>query len=295
MELFAGLSGFALGAFLNLLADDLPVSRAVHAPRCEHCTAPRPPSAWLAWSAWIFGAWRCDYCGRARRARALLVEALMAVAAVGLLGANPSLRGYLSDLCVAFLFLLMLVIDLEHRLILHMVSVPAAFLVAAFGIMDPQQGLQKTLVGGAVGFGAALVLYLVGVLFSRIVAARRGEPLDEIALGFGDVTLSTVIGLSVGFPGVLVALFLGVIAAGEFSLVYLLSMFLGRRYVAFTAIPYGPFLIFGASLVYFGGGDLIRVLFPWGPVIFLAFLAVVFALWALIGSTSPPPDSPVEG
>lgn len=286
MELLAALFGLTLGGLLNLLAESLPVSRTVHAPRCEHCTAPRSPSAWLALTAWIFGAWRCSYCGQPRRVRALMVELAMAAAAVGLLIDGASLGVFLADLCVAFLFLLMLVIDLEHRLVLHMVSLPAALLMAAIGLLDPQQGLRKTLIGGLVGFGAALVLYLVGILFSRIVAARRGEQLDEIALGFGDVTLSTVIGLSVGFPGVLVALFLGVLAAGEFSLVYLLSMFLGRRYVAFTAIPYGPFLILGATLVYFGGGDWVQALFPWGPVLFLGFLIAGFALWTLLGSKS---------
>jgi prepilin signal peptidase PulO-like enzyme (type II secretory pathway) len=295
MELLTALLGLTLGGFLNLLTDSLPVSRAVHAPRCEHCTAPWPPRAWLAWSALISGEWHCRYCGQPRRVRGLLVEAFMVFAAVGLFLSTSSIRDYLSDLTVAFIFLLMLIIDLEHRLVLHMVSLPAACAVAAIGFLDPQQGLQRTLIGGAAGFGAVLVMYLIGGLFSKIVAVRRGGQPDEIALGFGDVTLSTVIGLSVGYPGVLVALFLGVLAAGEFSLIYLLSMVLGRKYVAFTAIPYGPFLVLGASLVYFGGGDLVRVLFPWGPVIFLVFLVVVFLLWSRFNPKVGESDSSLEG
>jgi prepilin signal peptidase PulO-like enzyme (type II secretory pathway) len=35
-----------------------------------------------------------------------------------------------------------------------------------------------------------------------------------------------------------------------------------RRYVAFTPIPYGPFLVLGALLVYFGAGAHLLSLAP---------------------------------
>jgi prepilin signal peptidase PulO-like enzyme (type II secretory pathway) len=89
-----------------------------------------------------------------------------------------------------------------------------------------------------------------------LVSRMRVEPLDEVAFGFGDVTLSGVLGLIVGYPGIILALFAGVMAGGAFSLVYMLGMKLRGRYDAFAAIPYGPFLIIGASLVYYGGRDL---------------------------------------
>jgi prepilin signal peptidase PulO-like enzyme (type II secretory pathway) len=60
-----------------------------------------------------------------------------------------------------------------------------------------------------------------------------------------------VVGLAVGWPGVLVALLLGIFAAGGFSLGYLVWMAARRRYSAFTPLPYGPFLILGALAVYF--------------------------------------------
>jgi prepilin signal peptidase PulO-like enzyme (type II secretory pathway) len=49
---------------------------------------------------------------------------------------------------------------------------------------------------------------------------------------------------------------LGIMAAGVFSIGYVLVMLLRGRYSAFSPIPYGPFLIVGALLVYFGGRDL---------------------------------------
>jgi leader peptidase (prepilin peptidase)/N-methyltransferase len=289
MKVFAASLGLILGGVLNWLADSLPTVRTLQIPRCEHCTAPRTAWAWLAWSGLLSGNWRCDYCQQPRRLRALVLEAFTTIAAAALFARNHDPGYFFADLVVGFLFLLILVIDLEHRLVLHMVSIPAAILVTLLGILISRQEPQTILIGGGVGFVAGMVLYLFGLLFARIISARRGQNLEQVALGFGDVTLSTVIGLSVGYPGVLVALFLGVLAAGEFSLVYLFNMFIGRKYEAFTAIPYGPFLILGAGIVYYGRGELVRELFPWGPLIFLGVLIVGFAV---AGAFRPEQESP---
>ena len=123
-------------------------------------------------------------------------------------------------------------------------------------MLDPARGAIKTLLGGLAGLAIVMILYWMGGLFSRLVARLRGQELDEVAFGFGDVTLAGVIGLTVGWPGVVLALVLGILAAGIFSMGYVIVMTLRRRYSAFSPIPYGPFLILGALLVYFGGRGL---------------------------------------
>lgn len=174
--------------------------------------------------------------------------------ALYLSGLGPS--GFGPALLICTILLLITVIDIEHRLILHWVSLPAILIVALLGIVDPARGAMKILLGGAAGFGIVLGLFLLGELFSRWVARRRGEPLSETAFGFGDVTLSTLIGVAVGWPGVLLALMIGILAAGIFSLGYVLWMLLRGRYQPYLPIPYGPFLILGALLVYLGGRKL---------------------------------------
>jgi hypothetical protein len=74
-----------------------------------------------------------------------------------------------------------------------------------------------------------------------------------------------------------VALFLGILAAGEFSLVYILYLVVMGRYRAFTPIPYGPFLVLGAGIVFYGGQAAIERIFPFGPLYLLAGLLVLFA------------------
>lgn len=167
---------------------------------------------------------------------------------------------YLPGLLVGLVFLLVAVIDIEHRLILRVVVIPAALVLGGISALQPMRGPTKTVLGGLAGFGIVWAMYLLGVAFSRWVGRRRGAPLDEVAFGFGDVMLGGLIGLVVGWPGVIVAIVTGVLLAGVFSIGYLLVMLIRRRYHAFMAIPYGPFLLLGASLVYFGGRTALEAL-----------------------------------
>ena len=70
-----------------------------------------------------------------------------------------------------------------------------------------------------------------------------------MALGFGDVNLAGVLGLLLGWPGIVLGLLLAILIGGVVSLVYLVVMAVLRRYHTFMAIPYGPFLIISAILL----------------------------------------------
>jgi len=148
---------------------------------------------------------------------------------------------------IFFFFTLVIVIDIEHRLILHSVSLSGVVVLGGIGIL--RHGWQSSILGGLAGFASLLALYWLGGLFSNWIAKRRGQPLDEIVLGFGDVNLAGVIGLLLGWPAINGALILGIFLGGLYSLVYILVALARGRYQAFAAIPYGPFLSLGAILL----------------------------------------------
>ena len=258
MSLLAVILGWAVAVVVNALADTLPFSRRVQPPACEGCGAPRSASVWSGLLALALGRTACPYCARRRRTRAPFAEAVLAGVAGWLWWRDPRLAAFLPAFVVASFYLLIVIIDLEHRLILHPVSLSAALVIGLLGALDTSRGLAKTLWGGVAGFAIFLILYWFGELFARVLTRLRRLPLREVTFGFGDVMFAGVIGLTVGWPGVVLALFLGILGAGAFSLVYLLVMLARRRYAAFTPIPYGPFLALGASLVYFGGGALFQ-------------------------------------
>lgn len=256
MPILVAFLGWIGGALANLLAESLPKRAGLHRPACHACGAPRSLWGWSALLGILVGARRCRHCGRQRPFGDVVVEIVAILGALAVYGGGLGPSGVWVGLLVGWIFLLVVLIDVRHRLILHIVSLPAAVVIGAIGILDPARGWEKTLVGGVVGFVGVLILFLFGGLFARWVAHRRGQPLDEVAFGFGDVTLAGVIGLLVGWPGVVLALFIGVLGAGAFSLLYMLIMLARRRYTPYLPIPYGPFLILGASLVYYGGRGL---------------------------------------
>ena len=282
MDGLIALLGLGVGGLINMLADCLPLNRRLVLPHCPACTAPRPFAAWFGIGALIARAWRCPYCGTPRSWRVPLIEVVTVVGAIWLYRRDPTpISFWLNGLVLGF-FILIVVIDVEHRLILHIVTGPAALIFGLIGVLKHDQELGMVLLGGLTGFGLVLVLYLFGWVFAHVLARLRGKVLEEVAFGFGDVTLAGVLGLIVGFYGVLMTLFIGILAAGIFSLVYLVFMLLRHRYQAFLPVPYGPFLVLGASMVYFGGRTLIEKIFPYGPLWLLGVLIVYFVGQAAI-------------
>jgi leader peptidase (prepilin peptidase)/N-methyltransferase len=161
---------------------------------------------------------------------------------------NPGVQldFWLQILLLAY-FALVVVIDLEHRLILHVVSLAGAVLGLYAGFLS--HGLVSTLVGGLAGLIIMYILYQGGRLFVRILAKWRDYSDVDEALGFGDVILSGVIGLMLGWPGIVLGLVLAVLLAGVVSLIFLVILIVTHRYRANLTIAYGPYLIISALIL----------------------------------------------
>lgn len=160
----------------------------------------------------------------------------------------PSERlGFAVGLVWLVYFGTIIVIDVEHHLILHALSWLGAVLGLITGVW--LHGWLSTLIGGALGFGIMFIFYWLGILYVRYIARRRGQSIEEgDAFGFGDVNLSGVIGLLLGWPGILAGLVIAILLSGAFMLAYLIIMLITRRFRPHMALPYGPFL--AASAIY---------------------------------------------
>jgi leader peptidase (prepilin peptidase) / N-methyltransferase len=227
--------GLAIGISINYLADVLPVKRRFVPPFCQSCGAQQIAFNYFVWPR------RCESCGRRRPLRTWVVELVFSVVAVWLWNSPPESFGFSVGLIVLAFLGLVAIIDLEHRLILHPVSLVGAMLGLVIGIW--LNGIKNTLLGGFFGFAIMLALYYFGAFLMKWLARRRGQVLEEEALGFGDVILSGVIGLLLGWPGIVVGLILTILIAGIVSFIYLLFKVITRNYRFDMAVPYGPFLI----------------------------------------------------
>jgi leader peptidase (prepilin peptidase)/N-methyltransferase len=261
MILIYALFGLLVGGLINLLADQLPRWRRVRRlPFCPQpkCQAPRPPWAWLATVAYLRLKPHCAECNTRISWRHPAVE-LGTAALFAFLwyryGASAEFRYLALFTLYSTIFFIVLVIDLEHKLILNVVIYPAWALALLGSFFHPVASFTKlALLGGALGFGLLFLVYYLGELFVRVVSKARGKDINTPAFGFGDVRLGGFIGLVLGFPYVLHALFYAILLGGLVGMIYwLIRAVILRDYSPFTAIPYGPFLVAGAMGVMFFG------------------------------------------
>jgi leader peptidase (prepilin peptidase)/N-methyltransferase len=224
-----GVLGWLVGGFLAALAVALPSGgvRVVLSGRCPACG--RPLQLLSIVLARGRDAERCPNCRETTREAWPITEATAALA-FGSLAARfpfePALGVYT---VLAAILVLVLFIDVRHRLILDVVTLPC--IVVAIPLAFMTVGIVKGLLGGLVAGGFFLAFYLL----ARVIYRRGG------ALGLGDVKLALLIGLVVGMPSALTAVVYSAIAGGILAIGYLA---VGRS--RYTYMPYGPSLVLGA-------------------------------------------------
>ena len=240
------LLGWICGILINYISDVLPFKRRLVKPFCTNCEESQPLLNYLFWPR------KCPHCGHLRTRRSWVVELSTIIIAVWLWSQPSLVLGFWVSLLVVIYFGVVVVIDLEHHLIMHPVSLVGSIFGLIIGIQ--LHGIINTILGGLAGFGAMLVLYIIGALFARFIVRRSQEGFSDEALGFGDVILGGILGLLLGWPAIIAGLFFAILLAGGVSIIYLILTLLTRKYRAFTFIPYGPFMIAGAAgLIFFGG------------------------------------------
>ncbi len=250
--ILAIIPGWLLGVLVNYLADVLPLRRKLTRPFCIHCDTTQSWFNYLIWPR------RCPTCHLSRNFRVWLVEIFFIVASVYISYSPPGKIGYWWGMLVLALFGLVVLTDLEYRIIMQPVSIAGAGLGLIVGFL--RVGIVKTVEGGVVGFGIMWLIYQLGVLLIKLINRLRKQPVNDVALGYGDVYLSGVLGLMLGWPLILYGLVVAVLIGGVVSLIYLLVMLVTRKYQAFAALPYGPFLVLGAVFfIYFSNYILVLI------------------------------------
>jgi leader peptidase (prepilin peptidase) / N-methyltransferase len=248
--LLYALVGFLAGIVVNRAADNLPPPARrslLEAPRCRYCGMPREWWEQSGLLSFLSLHGHCHHCHAPLPLRAPVVELLTAVLFGYLWSRFGPGQFVLTYSFFTAILLLITIIDLEHRLILNVVVLPATLLALFVRPLDlllraPMPTLLDWLYGLVLGYAVVFGIYLLGNFLARLVGRARGSPLDEVAFGLGDVKLAGLVGGLVGFPTILFTLFYTILLGGLVGLgVILFQLLVRRRYAAFMAIPYGPF------------------------------------------------------
>lgn len=100
------------------------------------------------------------------------------------------------------------------------------------------QIIRGNIIAGLAGllFGGGLIL---------LIRVLGGKVYKKEVMGMGDVYLTAMIGAFVGFPFILVAIFLGSLTGAVLGIIYIISTKQSRE----SPIPFGPFLSLGGIMV----------------------------------------------
>jgi len=236
------LLGIAIGSFLNVCIDRLPAGKSLVSPpsHCDTCQRRLSPKDLIPVVSYLWLRGHCRYCQAHIPLRPLMVElgsGLLFFLIFWRYGLSAEFAITAFYCCI---FVVILFIDWEHKLILNKITYPAAaaaLVILAVDFFLPGPGLFPDLIflpdtkilsgiiGGAVGF---LFFLIVMLIYPR-------------GMGAGDVKMAGLIGLVTGFPLVLIALFIGIVTGGLVAIMLLLFKKKGRK----DLIPYGTFLAFG--------------------------------------------------
>lgn len=236
MNLLFAFIGLIVGVLINVLADALPERARAQRPFCLQCGQVHQGLGVLSLTRR-----KCAHCGAATRKREWIVELGTAVLFAALPSLIPNPTNLIVNSVHIAILILIIVIDLENKLILDIVTYPAtALAVLGSFIVTPEQNNWKlALVGAAVGFVVFFLFYWVGQLL-----------FGAGALGFGDVKLSMAMGAMLGFHRIFFALTLAVLLGGVISLIILL---INRRVNKRTYLPYGQYLAVAAIFMLIWG------------------------------------------
>lgn len=240
---YSAAFGAVIGSFLNVCIYRIPRGVSVVTPRsaCPRCGVRIarydnvPVLGWL----WLRG--RCRSCREPISPRYPVVEAITA----GLFAFLLWRYGLSLEFLVAAAFfaamIVVTLIDFDVRIIPDAITIPGTVVGLAASLITPLS-FWSALIGAALGFGLFL-----GIAWGY----RRLTGVD--GMGGGDIKLAAMLGAFLGWPGLLLTLFLASLAGSLTGLLVLILRRGNRR----TALPFGTFLAPASLVVYLWGPDLI--------------------------------------
>jgi len=277
---FLFLFGLAMGSFLNVIVYRLQKGESFllspsetrkgfssffersYCPKCEH------ELGWqdlIPLASFIFLKGKCRYCKEKISWQYPLVELVTGLIFLAIGLRNSSLLFYgnntlwvwstFFDIAIAGFLVIIFLYDLKHFIIPDVVIYPAiivAFVyrlceIFGFGNQIWPEGINITFLN--LLSDPILSAFGASAFFLFIVLISRGK-----WMGIGDIKLAFLMGLFLGFPEVLVALFSA----------FFLGAIIGIGLIVFgkkslkSEVPFGPFLATGTLIAFFWGPEIIR-------------------------------------
>lgn len=242
---FVVILGLILGSFLSMLLPRLHYGeQGIVAGRsqCPHCKNVLRARDLIPLISFVLLKGRCHACKNRIAFWYPLIELTSALSflALFLYVQNDSLFLWLTPHIFVLLFIFFY--DLRYKEIHDYVMIPgiAYAFFATIWIGNP----LSSLIGAGIGISFFGLQYLVS----------RGR-----WIGSGDIRIGAFMGLFLGWPMILLGIMLSYIIGSVISIGLLLS----KNATGKTAVPLGPFLVMGTTLVFFCGDRILDYYLQW--------------------------------
>jgi leader peptidase (prepilin peptidase)/N-methyltransferase len=251
---FCFFLGACFGSFANVLIYRIPKGESIVLPgsRCQSCGTPVKWYDNIPILSWFILRGKCRSCKASYSIRYALVELTTAVLFLVLF-----LRvGCLSwTLLEYFIFTVMAVaasgIDLDHMILPDVFTLGGLVLALVGSLLNPERHFLDSLIGFLAGGG-----FLWSVAYGYYLLRK------EEGMGGGDIKLLAWIGALLGWKSIPFIILTASLVGAVFGLLMMLKSKKGLK----LAIPFGPYLVFGAYLFILGGEELaqwyIRLFIP---------------------------------
>lgn len=240
--IFVFIFGIVIGSFLNVCIFRIPEGQSIcyppsHCGSCEHQLGVLDLVPVLSY---IFLRGRCRYCKEKISIRYPLIELLN-----GLLYLIIYFKYGFNILTLKYfvltsLLIVISMIDFDTQDVYTSTTIFGAVAGIIFVVIQQfvfKQGSLEYIIGGIVG----------AVIIGIVVFITRG-------MGEGDIEIAGVCGLFLGWKGILIALFLGIVIGGIVGIIILLLKIRNAK----DRMAFGPFIAIGTIISMLYGSEILN-------------------------------------
>ena len=236
--------GAVVGSFLNVCICRIPLDESIVSPpsRCPQCHASIRWFDNIPILSYLILRGKCRRCGKRISIQYPLVELLNGLLSMALMFRfGPTLEyGVFFVFCSALVVVTF--IDIEHQIIPDQISLPGIVLGFILSFFMEGHSWLDSLLGILLGGGSLL-----------FVAYAYHWLTKKDGMGGGDIKLLAMMGAFLGWVSIPFIIF----ASSFVGSIAGISLMCFRNQNSKLALPFGPYLAFGALLYIFFGHDLI--------------------------------------
>jgi len=228
--------GLLFGSFYNVCIYRWPVGKSVVMPRssCGSCGHVLNGFDMVPVLSYVFSLGKCRHCGVKYSPRYALVELLTGVLFV----ISYLTFGYtwmcLVGIMLSSIVIIVTFIDIDHHIILDRFSIVTIVLGVLYHVFLTDMSFINIGLGFLLGGGLLFLIAVIGTM------------------GGGDIKIMASFGLILGFPKILMALYLSFIIGAV--ILTPIMLYQKKKFGEYKSqVPFGPFLCIGTWITFYFG------------------------------------------